>query len=524
VVQIAADRLRKDSYLQVLTIAFIAYVIITVFAAVHNYSNYGAAYYDVGLEAYSFYWHVHGLQYYTYPLDYVVFVNHVSPFSILIVPLFAIYQRPLTMFLVQSVFVGLTGILTYLAADDLLGSRKIGFAMAVAYFINAGTISLSLTNYHIEAIMPFFYMLSFYLYIKGRRWGFIASYALLLSLYEVMTIVGGSLLVALLLYELVYNARSKDNKGKWKSGLLTLLIALAVTAAFAAFYSQSAALISSSYANTPYSSIVPMQRIINYVSNELGLIHSQQTLQQRIFTVYGTAVGVILFFFGYGLSSLVNPVISLVLYSPWLFDLIFAHNIAFLYGVTQYYSYAMGGSIASAILGLMIIYKSKFRIMGHEVRSIRKHERAVAISIVAIASIVAVMFAPLFLDFKTSLPPTPQAVNTTMINQALATIPTNATVLAQTSIASHLYYIHELELAPSDRSYGVGFLGAQVYWTRPKYVVIDSNLPGYKELNSSGIKDEYNNTLLSGYDIYNLTAKNYTVIYGRDNLYIYRSG
>ena len=504
-------QLKEDRYLLVLLVLAVAFVAYWALFANYRYTTFSSTYYDLGVEMYSLYWHVHGISYYPNMLDYLVFTNHISPFSVVLLPIFALSQNPLSFILVQDIILAITSLIVYFAASEFLGSRKIGFAMAFAFLINPATVGLTLFDFHLEAIAVFFYVLSFYFYMKGKRAYFIISYILLLSTYDVMPFVGVFLIFGLLLYEMLYNFRSKDvDKSLYRKRLYLLALAILLTVAFVIFYIQAANYINKSYLVIPSSAIVPIQRLKGYISEQLSIFSGTSTFTYNSASLIGgSIIGLIVFYFGFGISSLANPIISLMLYAPWLLEVLVIHNYLFILPGSQNYSFALGGSVVSAILGCMIIMKGRISFLRFGKDGLKKFGRLLFALIIIFAVLIAaynffLVRHYLLLDYAPKL-------NYTMLNSALETIPANATVMAQTSIAPHLYYMHNLELSPADEPSWFEPVGVQVYWAQPDYIVVDRNLPGYDELINSSV-----------FNIYNFTRLNYTVYYNNSGIYIYK--
>ena len=106
-------RLKEDKYLWILIALSFIFIVYWALFSNYRYVTYTSQYYDVGVEAYSLFWHIHGLQYYPNLLDYIVFTNHLSPFSILLLPFFALYPHPTTFFLIEYIFLAMSSILVY---------------------------------------------------------------------------------------------------------------------------------------------------------------------------------------------------------------------------------------------------------------------------------------------------------------------------------------------------------------------------------------------------------------------------
>jgi uncharacterized membrane protein len=505
-------KLKEDKYLLALLVVCLIFVFYWTSYQNYRYEKFISTYFDLGTEMNSMYWHVHGLQYYPNILDYIVFTNHISLFSLLIVPLFAIYQKPITLFLIQEIMLAITSIVIYFVSSDLLKSRKIGFALAFAFLINIAVINLVTAEFHMESFIALFYVLSFYFYMKDNKLYFAISYSLLLSLYDVMPPIGLSLLVALFAYEMFCNFKSKGvERDGMKKRLVILVIGIIITAIFLIFYTQVARFIESSYSTIPNNVIIPIQRLKSYISEQLSLVSANSATNfSSIQATSGTIMGLFIFFFGFGASSFFNPVISLILYSPWLLEVLVVHNLGFVVPIGQYYAYALSGSMVSAILGYMMISKSKIKLFGLDLHNLIKNEKLIAIYILFFAIIISSLLVPLLYGKYLSLNYAPK-LNYTQINEALKFIPSNSTVMAQASIAPHLYYIHSLELFPTIKSGYYIISGVQVYWTKPNYIIIDNDLPV-----------EEGEFVNSSFNISNYIKENYTISYNQSGLYIYK--
>jgi len=157
---------KPDYYLRVLLVLLALYVLYWAYFGNYRYVNYVAGYYDMGVETYSLYWHVHGLNYFTSPLQYLVFTNHLSFFSLLLLPVFTLYQHPVTFLSLQAIALAATALAAYFISADLLKSRRVAFAFAIAFILNPGVMGLTLNDFHLESFTALFYLISFYFYMK----------------------------------------------------------------------------------------------------------------------------------------------------------------------------------------------------------------------------------------------------------------------------------------------------------------------------------------------------------------------
>lgn len=94
---------------------------------------------------------------------------HFAPILFLLLPFYAIYPSPITLLIMQTIFIALGAIPIYLISDEILKSRVKALAFAFLYLSYPVIQSLNIYDFHLEALLPFFFLSSFYCYLK-RRW------------------------------------------------------------------------------------------------------------------------------------------------------------------------------------------------------------------------------------------------------------------------------------------------------------------------------------------------------------------
>ena len=150
------------------------------------------------------------------------FHQHNQPILFFLLPIYDIFQSVYTLFIVQSIFIGLAAIPLYLVGKEVLDeiSCKI---IAISYLIYPFVFWNSLLFYP-ESITPFFIFLMIYFYIKEKFWLFCLSFFFVLILKEDLPVV----LFPLGLY-LLYDAYkekyfSQNITGRLKYLLLIIII------------------------------------------------------------------------------------------------------------------------------------------------------------------------------------------------------------------------------------------------------------------------------------------------------------
>ncbi len=478
-------RPRKDPYLMAVIVLAIVFVI--YWAAFFNYrfSTYQTKYYDAGVQLNSIYEHI------LYPselpgLQYLVFGNHISPFSLLITVATAVFGSPYTPFVIQYLALALAGIVAYLVCRDILKSKVAGIAMFVAFLISAGTLGTASFDFHAEAFFPLFVLMAFYMYTTDNRIGFLSFITVTLCLQEAAPAICAALILGLLYYELVYNRGSHGTKALLHNEKMkTLALAVVLTAAFSVFYFLAGRYLISAYSG-PYAITPPIMRYLPYIVYQFAAIGNSSAGAAAIYglTLYFGLVGIAILFFGFGLGGIADPIMTLLFVSPWAYEIFVIHNFGFGVPLYQYYSYVIGGAIISSILGIKLLSDKKSVLKALWGRLIsRASPTALGFSTLSMSIVIAMLLFGItyYGSFRVFLlSNVPSGPNFTGVGALLqANIPGNTTVMAAPSITPHLYYVKELELTPNANvqiftSNGVQNASLSLYWTQPQYIVVDN--------------------------------------------------
>lgn len=479
------------------------------------YSNYLSMYYDIGISTYAAYWHLHpgnwdGI------LQYLVIGNHLSPFWIAILPIFALHQEPITLLIIQDFGIALTATAVYLICRDLLKNRRLSFVLAIAFLINPGIGGILAFDFHIEAFLPLFLILAFYFYMKEKRGYFFLSYVLLLSVIEEAPFVGGSLLAALLLYELLYrNESDLESRSKRRKRMGMLASGIFLTLAFLLVYYEMGSILVASYPNTPYSVISPSLWYGNFLShNPVNISTSSgQPINLLDYLYAGLILGMIIVVTGFGISSMANPIISLILYSPWLALILIVGYLSAAYPYYQYYAFVVGGSLIAAILGFMIISKGRAWLPYlNKHYDIKRNEPFISTFTFSYALILSIFIFSGLSGILLSAHP--KLADAAQLNRLLATIPQNSSIMAESNIAAHLFYVRNLELIPISYNAPItteSNVGETPFWFAPEYIILDT---------SFYFTNPQLNRTLPG--LLNYTRENYTLTYNQSGIMLFK--
>lgn len=516
----SAAKSKADRYLAVLILLAIIYVSYWTLYANYKYSDYLTGYFDSGINLNSAYDHI--LYPATLPgLQYLVFGNHMSMFSLFLEGILYVFRNPLTLYALQYIAIALAAIVAYFVGRDFVGKRSVGFAIAFCLLISAGTRGITVYDFHLEAFIPLFYIMAFYFYVRNKRAYFLASLALLVSVMETAPFMAMTLLIGLLFYELVHtgNASGTLRLQRWERlKSLGAGAMIAIVSALLYIYAIHSLLLS--YQVSAYAVVPPPQKVIDFFSPYVAALANPGGVNYSVGQlIYAIMYGVAVLILGFGLLTLADPVLTALLISPFLLQVLVIHNTGFASLGNEYYAYVLGGAVAAAALGFKI-FQEKAWYFKRYIDSIVKSKDLtyISFSTMGLAFVVsAFLFAAVYADSLGifAFAP-PNSTNFTALSAALNAVPSNSTVMAQSLVTPHLYYVKYLELPPNSQvvrftTNGIAASNATLlYWTKPDYIVVDTSLPDYDQM------------VNSNFSVYLYMGDNYTPIASAGNLTVYK--
>lgn len=335
----------------------------------------------------------------------------------------------------------------------------------------------------------------------------------MLGVFEPSVVVGLALLAGLLFYELLYGRGTSKDHAAYGKRMRLIAIGVAITILFGLFYFGLDAYLLNAYQSAPYSSVPPIEKVIPFLSVQINSLVNSTTVQSipghSLYLAYYGPIGTAIEFLGFGITSLISPVLSMILLSPWLGELFIMGNVSFAFPENQYLGFFSGASVVAAIMGLLII-KEKRTFLS---RWIRYGSRRFELSYIFCTLFAAIIISALILmgtnSVQSLLLDNAPAINYTQINSAIAAIPLNASVMAQSDLSPHLYGHCSLELAPINRQW-ISAYTPTVFWFKPQYIILDKRLSGYYLMVDNG----------AGFGVYNYAKGNYTEVYNKSGVYI----
>ncbi len=487
----------------ILTIASFAYWSAFAFNAYNTFHESS----DLAAFAQSFYYDVnypnisHGFQ-------YAVFGNHIAPDQMLLLPFFYLFQSPMTLLIAQAFTLSMTGFVIFYVSKKLTRDQSKSFILFIAYMINPAVDGIRIFDYHAEASIIVFFVLTFYFYMKMDKKLLFLSLLLLLGTMDVAPILAIFLAVGLLVYEVAYN----DDKILRKRRLNALLGMLVASFAVLLLYHIMAQDLLHGYQTGAYAGLPPFLKVLPI--NEDQIAHLFSPVASSVPLPGGYAAFTIFFvLFGFGMFVFFAPEITLIMALPWLAGAFYLKNYSFLFPWYQYAGLVIGATVVGSILG-MLLMKEKTGMLGSFLSKLEKRDYKASLerfnAKYTITIFLAIIFAtPILIvnanvnnlqqDFFFSISTQQQAYYSQLYSM-IALVPSNAPLMTQFFIIPRVV---DRQYVSSEVNYG--------YFT-PEYILLDFNRNISLNVNDDPLSI-YNNTgasLLLNQSTYLIYAQNGT--------------
>jgi uncharacterized membrane protein len=352
---------------------------------------------------------------------------HFSPILFLILPVYAVFQSPCTLLVLQSMVLALGALPVYWIATKQLGDKLSAVGIAAAYLIYPALQSVNCFDFHTEAFIPLFFLLTFH-YIEEKKW----FKGLLFALLTLSTIEFAPILVMFLGVYLVLREITKRNPTQHNRSLLRriafpfILMIIAIVWFFGAFYVMNTV-------NPIKGTGLPgnwtfwgsslSEALVNIITHPLEALTFMVSPIGKIFYVF----------------SLLAPLLMLPLFSveflialPWLIAAPLSEYWLYYNFYFQYSAFAIGQLFVAAIFSLR-----KLSSFSNDGQRNFKLQRTIIASILAACILLSVAMSPIGLpilgDRRVEMTP-----HSNLLLEVLNLVPDNASVATQNDIFAHV--------------------------------------------------------------------------------------
>ena len=417
------------------TVFILISVYIAVFSAFTIFMYYAFKTYawDLGIFVQALWTTVNRGQFFYYTIELPAnpsgsfFGAHFAPILFLVLPIYAAFQSPLTLLVLQSMVLALGAVPIYFIAKKHLSDRLSAVSLAAVYLTYPAIQCVNCFDFHTEAFIPLFFLLAFY-YIDDKKW----FKGLLFVILTLSTIEFAPILIIFLgAYLALKEAFTKDPTERSKSLLKrmffpALLIVIAIITFFLAFFVIDTL--------NPIKSTGLPGNWTYWGSSLSGVVLNILTHPGEVLTYMVTPIDKVSY-----VSYLLGPLLMLPIFSPefllaipWLVAAPLSENANYYNIYFQYSAFAIGQLFIAFIFSV-----KRLSLFGNDGRRNLKLQRTVVASALVVTILFSVALSPLGLpEFSTrSVEITPHS---TLLDDVLKLVPNNASIATQNDIFPHV--------------------------------------------------------------------------------------
>ncbi len=354
------------------------------------------------------------------------FGAHFSPILFLVLPVYAIFQSPCTLLVLQSVVLGLGALPAYWIAKKHLSDKLSAVGVAAAYLAYPALQSVNSFDFHTEAFIPLFFLMTFH-YIDEKK----LFKGLLFALLTLSTIEFAPILIMFLgVYFVLREAFRKDTRKRSnifikRIAFPVILIIIAITWFFVAFYvinTVNPAKGTGLPGNWTHWGSSLSGVFVNVITHPLQALIFMVSPIEKVFYVLSLLIPLLMlpFFSGAFLLAL-----------PWLIaaplsEYSFYYNFYF-----QYSAFAIGQLFIAAIFGVR-----RISFLSGGQRSLRL-QRRIVVSILIASVLLSVAISPIGLP-RLGDRPVKITTHSNLLLEVLKLVPDNASVATENDIFPHV--------------------------------------------------------------------------------------
>ena len=145
-----------------------------------------------------------------------IFADHFTPSIFLLAPLYWFTSESIVILIVQAIAVGLSGLVLYSIGNIVLKDKLISIAVISCYYLFVGLQNAVITEFHEITVMTLFLMLTFWAFVKKKRFLYFVFLIIMLGFKEITFLIGVCLGIAIFII---------DRKWK-KEAIVTIILSI----------------------------------------------------------------------------------------------------------------------------------------------------------------------------------------------------------------------------------------------------------------------------------------------------------
>ena len=145
-----------------------------------------------------------------------IFADHFTPSIFLLSPIYWFTSESIVILIVQAITVGLSGLVLYSIGNIVLKDKLISIAVISCYYLFVGLQNAVITEFHEITVMTLFLMLTFWAFVKKKRFLYFVFLIIMLGFKEITFLIGVCLGIAIFII---------DRKWK-KEAIVTIILSI----------------------------------------------------------------------------------------------------------------------------------------------------------------------------------------------------------------------------------------------------------------------------------------------------------
>jgi len=361
---------------------------------------------------------------------------HFSPILLLILPIYAIYQSPKTLLVLQSFILAIAALPLYWIAKDRLKNRLYALAFATVYLLNPALHGVNTFDFHLEIFTPALTLFAFH-YIKKRKWLKAVPFIIL----EFMTLEFAPIIVfSLGLYFFLKKLKEATSRHEnWLESVKKLILPITLMLLSILFFYLSLHVIE---VINPLKKGAPHRVWMSWGSNIFevvtNVIHNPIEAVTTIVTPLDKPYFIIFLFASVLLLPLFAP-LELIMTFPWPIAALLSDYPPYYQPYYQYSAFVIGQIFLAAIFG----FHNLFRL--HNEEKFARIQKKLMLTLMMVSLLLFTAISPVGFPALTQRTPRPYSISTVFdqdhikkLNYAINLLPSNASIATIWDIFPHV--------------------------------------------------------------------------------------
>ncbi len=120
----------------------------------------------------------------------IIFADHFNPSIFLLTPIYWITAKSEALFIIQDIFVGISGYVLYIIGEKVLKNKMLSLAVLITYFLFVGLQNAIFSDFHELTVGTLFIMLTYWAIITGNKKLFFLFFIITLGFKESLFLFG----------------------------------------------------------------------------------------------------------------------------------------------------------------------------------------------------------------------------------------------------------------------------------------------------------------------------------------------